>query len=121
MVGEADAVDEARGHPVVAVQQVPPHVDGESGEDGPLEHVHPTERVAAERAQELDDEGTDAQGQTTGQGEVEAEGVGPSQSGRRYGGTEFPFGWGHRVNFSERKVAREACRGGGSYELPNEP
>ncbi len=39
-----------RAHPVVPVQEVPPHVDGESGEDRPFEHVHPAERGRRGRA-----------------------------------------------------------------------
>ncbi len=49
-----------RPAPVVAVEQVPPHVDGEAGEDRPLEHVGPAQRVAAQGPDHLDDEGADA-------------------------------------------------------------
>src|SRR5271166_4765493 len=51
-------------HPVAALQQVPPHVERETGENRPFEDVEPTKGVAAERPPQLDREGRRAQGET---------------------------------------------------------
>jgi hypothetical protein len=47
--------------------------------------------MAAECAQQLNDEGSGAEGQTTRQREMKVGGIGPSQSGRLRYRTDFAF------------------------------
>ena len=59
----------------VRMEELPPHVDAEASEDGPLEDVCPRERIAADRSRHLDDEGGDADGQAEHEAEVDPSSV----------------------------------------------
>src|ERR1700677_1189287 len=60
---------------VLPLQEVPPHVDGEAAEEGPLEDVDPVEGVASQRPPELEGECTGGDDEPGGQGEMEPERV----------------------------------------------
>src|ERR1700722_20526015 len=61
--------------PVLPLQEVPPHVDGEATEEGPLEDIDPAEGVASQCSRELEGKRADTDDEPGGQSEMEPERV----------------------------------------------
>src|SRR5664279_403446 len=84
--------------PPVPMEQVPPHVAGKHGEQGPFEHVSPAQLVSAEGTPHLEPEGPGTEEQRHCQREVEPDSLRPGQTLallrlnriRRYGRIHVP-------------------------------
>lgn len=94
------------------MEEFPPHVHAEAGQDRPLEDVGPRERVAAEGASNLDEEGGNADRQAEHESEMNACCVPAGQS--------ILDSWSRLLIVSGHKANRTCPRGGLWYSTSSD-